>query len=553
MNIAIVIPARGGSKGIPRKALRPLAGLPLISYAIKSALDFKYKSKSKSNVFVSVSTDDDEVSLISNRFGAEVIVRDETLSGDLVTLDPVILHAIKKLEEKNDIDIDIVITVQPTSPLIISEDIDKAISIFQQDMDVETVISVVDDRSLRWAKKNNKYIPNYTKRLNRQELPEDFKETGAIIACRRELLDTGSRVGNNVRLLEIPFERSFDIDTVYDWYICENILNKRKIIFNVIGYPEVGLGHVYRALMLANEFVLHDIYFITTKKSKLAAEQIVKFNYKVIVVDEKDIVKTIGSLKPDLIVNDILDTDHNFISKLKSYGCKIINFEDLGQGRKLADLVINALYTDEEVTESFIKSGADYFCLRDEFLYTDIRKESSKVENILLTFGGTDEGNLTCRVLRIISDYCHEKLIAITIVTGPGYLHLQELKSLISSLKNRNIKLVLATKRISDFMLSADVAVTSGGRTVLELTSLAIPSLVICQNKRETTHSFANVENGILNLGYRNNVTDQDIFDKIKNVIENKSIKDEMIDKMLKLDLSKGKSRVVKLIQEFLN
>ena len=131
----VVIPARGGSKNIPRKNLRPLAGKPLIYYAINTALN------ASGIQAVVVSTDDNEISLFAERFGAEVMMRPPKLAGDAVTLDPVICHAVETLE-KDGRYFDIVITLQPTSPLLKSSKIEEALVLFD-DTQVETVISAV--------------------------------------------------------------------------------------------------------------------------------------------------------------------------------------------------------------------------------------------------------------------------------------------------------------------------------------------------------------------------------------------------------------------------
>ena len=110
--ILIVIPARGQSKGIPRKNLRLMAGKPLISYAIDIAL----RLKSIYNADVAVDTDDLEIAEVVSGYGVEVVMRPESLAGDAVTLDPVIYHATKEMEIRQNIEYDIVITMQATSP-----------------------------------------------------------------------------------------------------------------------------------------------------------------------------------------------------------------------------------------------------------------------------------------------------------------------------------------------------------------------------------------------------------------------------------------------------
>ena len=160
MKTVVIIPARGGSKGIPRKNLRPLAGKPLIYYSIRYSLECPEVDA------VYVSTDDSEIALFAERFGAKVLMRPPQLADDKTTIDPVICNAVDELESQGKL-FDIVVTVQPTSPLMTSKDISEGISMFQ-DSEVETVLSVQDDRHLRWKIENDIPVPEYQKRVNRQ-------------------------------------------------------------------------------------------------------------------------------------------------------------------------------------------------------------------------------------------------------------------------------------------------------------------------------------------------------------------------------------------------
>ena len=549
LNVLIIIPARGGSKGIPRKNLRPVAGKPLIYYSIQAALSAKLKAK------VFVSTDDEEIGLLAERFGASVLIRESNLADDKTTLDPVILDALSKIEGQTSEYFDAILTVQPTSPLISPNDISGAYNQLMSEA-LDTVLTVVDDRHLCWSFDGDKPVPAYQERVNRQELPKKFKETGAVIACSRDQLLLGTRIGKKVGLYEVSQERSFDIDTISDLYLCEAILSRKRIVFNVVGYPAVGLGHAFRAVMLANELVKYEIIFVCGDKSKIAADYIKTYNYDVVVSDndEDSIANTIIDLNPDMVINDVLDTSANFMTKMQNSGFAIVNFEDMGEGAKQANLVINALYPHQVPEDKFL-IGPDYFCLRDEFLFIGNNKNSysERIKSILLTFGGVDEGNITLKVLEAIATTCLEENLFIEIVTGPGYSHHKALEQYITKNSYLNCTLVKKTNKISKHMLNADLAFTSGGRTVLELSALEVPTVVICQNERETTHSFASKENGIINLGYRENVSTKKIEATLKELISDPNLINKMKSKMQRMDLSSGKSRVIKLITGLLN
>jgi len=157
MNILAIIPARGGSKGIPRKNLRLLNNKPLIFYSINNALKSKYITD------VYVSSDDDEILTLAKKFGAKVYKRENRLADDKTTLDPVIYRAYqyaKKIENK---DYDLIITLQPTSPLLKTNSIDLAIEEMLNDLSIDTMISAKNDTHLSWKFVDGKYIPNYKK------------------------------------------------------------------------------------------------------------------------------------------------------------------------------------------------------------------------------------------------------------------------------------------------------------------------------------------------------------------------------------------------------
>ena len=168
MKILAVIPARAGSKGIPNKNIRIIGGHPLIYYSIKNALNSNYVTD------VIVTTDSEEVKIIAIQMGATVKWRDESLCGDTVTLDAVIADAVPEGESW-----DYVVTMQPTSPTLHVETLDKAFA-YTIDNDLDTVISVINAPHLSWGEKDGKKVPNYTERLNRQYLPPCYMETGAF-------------------------------------------------------------------------------------------------------------------------------------------------------------------------------------------------------------------------------------------------------------------------------------------------------------------------------------------------------------------------------------
>ncbi|GAB3334723.1 glycosyltransferase [Marivirga atlantica] len=541
MNILVIIPARGGSKGIPRKNLRPLRGKPLISYSIQTALGSAYKPD------VYVSTDDDEIAFIAKKFQAKIHKRNPDLAKDATTLDPVIYYAWQEIAAIENKQYDYVITLQPTSPLLVTSSLDKAIQKAIDNSQIETIIAAVNDTHLTWRKeKNGFFLPNYKARLNRQQLPQVYKETGSFFISRTDIIRENSRIGKEVDLYILPEEQAIDIDSFQDWSVCEYLLSRKRIVFSVSGYPEIGLGHVYNCLILASELVDHELIFLVDEKSELAFNKISAYNYKVLKQQAENLVDDVIGLKPDAVINDRLDTSISYIRKINKAGILTINFEDLGAGALEADLVINAIYPEQTSPENHY-FGPQYFCAREEFYLHEEKTLSDKVERVLISFGGTDPNNYTQKVLNAIYDKCITSDIQIDVVLGLGYQHKIEEREYNKAIFHYNVN------NISDFMFAADIAFSSAGRTVYELALAGTPSIIMAQNERELTHFFASEENGFINLGLGIEVEQANLVAAFENLLEHSAIRISMHEKMKKNRIEKGRSLVIKLIRKTLN
>jgi CMP-N-acetylneuraminic acid synthetase/spore coat polysaccharide biosynthesis predicted glycosyltransferase SpsG len=535
--VLIIIPARGGSKGIPRKNIRSLNGNPLISYSIRTALKSKYDPD------VYVTSDDDEILHIASKIGAKIIKRNTSFARDETTLDPVIYHAYTEAESIECKKYDVVVSMQPTSPLLKVESLDSAINILMHNTKVDTIISATNDTHLSWNLVNNKYLPAYKARVNRQLLEPKFKETGGFLITRSSFVTKGGRIGNNVDLILLESGEKIDIDTYEDWSLCEYHLKRKKILFVVSGNTEIGLGHVYNTLLLANDILDHDIEFLVDNESQLAYDKIVTQNYKVCMQRGEDILEDIKRIRPDVIINDRLDTEESYVKALKFLGLTVINFEDLGPGSKIADLVINAIYEYREAISNQY-CGHKYFILRDEFLLEGPKEIVKITSHVLLAFGGVDPSNYTKRVLGVIYEYCMDRDISIVVVAGRGYQFMSTLKMF------KNIVLLQDVKNISEYILKADIVFTSAGRTTYEVASLATPAIVLAQNKRETTHFFASREYGFINLGLGGEVKDGQILKSFKALSSDYELRRKISNIMIKIQLNSGRKRVVDLIKK---
>jgi len=225
MKTVAIIPARGGSKGVPRKNIKLLAGKPLIAYSIEAGL----KAKNVDRVFVS--TEDEEIRNISLEYGAEVIDRQEELATDTAATEPVLQQAVSYLEKVEGYSPDLVVLLQPTSPLRKENDIDKAISKLIEEK-ADSLLSVFHGSRFVWKPKNDgSFEPlnyDYRKRPRHQEM-QIYTENGSIYVTKRDILmNENCRLGGKVAAYVMAFEDSFEIDAIVDFWIIEEIMKSRE-------------------------------------------------------------------------------------------------------------------------------------------------------------------------------------------------------------------------------------------------------------------------------------------------------------------------------------
>ena len=225
MNIISIIPARGGSKGIPRKNIKLLNGKPLISYSIDasnscSLIDDTY-----------VSTEDAEISEISKGNNAEVIERPDELAGDDSSSIDVILHVLDYLENRGELP-DLFVLLQPTSPLRTSEDIEASINSFLES-DCDSLVSVceLDHRSLlNFSLEDGFLVQNNNEALfnsRRQDIPTHYSLNGAIYITTPEFIRKNKSFYSDKTIPHVMSkEKSIDIDTSFDFKLAEFLLNE---------------------------------------------------------------------------------------------------------------------------------------------------------------------------------------------------------------------------------------------------------------------------------------------------------------------------------------
>ena len=522
-NLLVVIPAIKKSAVIPDQLIKKLDGVTLIQRAINTALEVT------TNENVLVITDSEEISLICDRNKIESF-REPGLKFTSENILESVSSIIRNKQQSN------VLLYRANTPLVESEILKDAYSHFLKN--TEYILTSVKSEQRKLLQLENKLLQKVSDK-------EYFEELKAFHIFNKNYVQN-----KQYKPYIIETEKSIEIESYQDWWVCEKVLQRKRIVFNVIGSIEIGMGHIYHSLALAHEITDHEVIFVCDEQYKIAVDKIASMDYKVI--STNDVVNTILKITPNMVINDVLNTDEDYIKILKESNIKVVNFEDLGGGSRYADLVFNELYDEAQIEGEQYFWGYEYLALRDEFYEAKPHEMVKEIREILVTFGGTDQNNLTLITLQAILDKCQEKNIKINIVCGGAYKFKDILKDFLDKCIYKNIELTYASGVISKIMEKSGLAISSNGRTVYELADMNIPSVIVSHHEREATHSFATLEKGFINLG----VIDENIYSKIKEKFE-KLIDDNDYRELLFMNVKKysfreNKTKVVKKILELL-
>lgn len=222
-----IIPARGGSKGVPRKNIRLLAGKSLLAYSVESSLAAKRLDH------VILSTDDLEIAETGRSLGVDVpFIRPAELSDDKAPTFPVVIHAVRHMEGFG-MHFDAVCLLQPTNPFRTAKDIDACVELLETTGadSVVSVLRVPDQYNPNWVYWQNDRgemtlsTGESSPVARRQDLPPAFHRDGTIYVTRRSVLyECGNLYGERVQGYELDPARSVNIDTIDDWDLAEKML-----------------------------------------------------------------------------------------------------------------------------------------------------------------------------------------------------------------------------------------------------------------------------------------------------------------------------------------
>ena len=532
MKVLAIIPACEGSTELPNKNLRVIKGIPMICYTIRNALSSRYITD------VIVSSNSKELLSLARQMGAITRERCQDLCNPKVSIDKVVWDVFSQLSLD---DYDCVVTMQPISPTLKAETLDKAFDmLFSQGYD--TVISVRNQAHFYWKMQDGIPVPMQSQRVNRHLLEPFYKETGAFLISRSSCIREDSRIGQKVGLFELFGDEAIDVYSFGDLKQVENAMNRQLTAFYVNGNETIGIGHITRSLQIADEmFSKPDIYYDFNRTTAASFGQT---TYNLVPVDgDQGFVEKMRNSSYDIIINDVLSTERDFMLSLKdaSTNARIINFEDEGEGARCADYVINALY--ENSNESNAICGSRYFIIPKQFLIYHKIDIGDSVKNVIVTFGGADPQNYTETVLNIISQPLY-KDVHFYVVVGKINKRIDAIRKFDSL---TNISILYDIDNMAEIMCRCDAAISSRGRTCFELAALGIPTLSIAQHEREERHTFVCEANGFVILAPESNA--EVIESAIRDLaFSDKEYRQALQDKMILHDLRSGRRNVANIL-----
>ena len=528
-NLIVIIARESGKQNISKQNLRLVNGKPLLYYVIKTAKESK-------NCYTVMSTDSDEIKQYGEFYQIPVLDRSKKLTKDDAKLVEIARETLTKLEKKG-LKFKKCLILHPHFPLIKKETIQKFFS------NLNEKVSVI----YGYEKQPDYNFGTITKNSN---LNISSKKTVKIIKivsfdCQKL---SNIKNKNNIFGLEISSEEIFTPDNYHQFASLESVLKRKKIVVRVDADINIGLGHVYNMLTVLNNIRNEDLLIVMNAKKNLGLK---KFRERLYTVktysNENEFWKIIRSFKPDIIFNDILDTSVNYIKKLKKKKIFVVNFEDLGSGRKFADLVFNPIFESKKPLKNEYY-GPNYACVREEFRVFKRKKIRRHVKNIAITLGGVDKNNNTLKILSVIKKFELLKNVKIRIILGLGYKQKKKLLELTNKMNEMDykIKIVEKVNLLSKYLIDCDFVIASNGRTVFEIASLNIPLISLSVNKREQQHNFVRKSNVGYHLDYTNN-----FVYKLKSNIEDMmdfSIRKKKIKNLEKENLQKGITTVTRKI-----
>jgi len=338
-----------------------------------------------------------------------------------------------------------------------------------------------------------------------------------------------------------------------------------KIFIRCDGGTKLGTGHIVRQLMVAKElkkkiaqaeieFLMKDIPegVKRVEKEGFSVKKILKTAN--LISEAEQIVEYLKNKNPDLLILDVLNTSKKYIEILKKLKTKIVSFDDHSEGKYLADLRFNILELDREAPADNLFEGPEYVTLHP--VYADYHQRKKEIRNqankILVTFGGSDPGNLTNKVLKALEKI--NRKLEIYVIVGFAFSYNGELKNIKNSRHRIELYKNISPQKMAEFMFRCDIGIGDGGLTQYEFACIGLPALIICE---EVKHQYKLAEwfqarGALINLGMGKTLSEEKISENVIDLLKNYSKRREMSLKGKSLCDGRGLERTINKILEII-
>lgn len=548
LRVVAVVPARGGTDTHPYLNIKRLGDRPLLAHTLEAARGAPTLDR------VVVTTDDERVAEVARTCEAEVpFLRPPELARDIPSLKPVIVHAVRELEAAGD-RVDVVVVLQATTPFRESWAIEAAVERLVGG-GFDTVVSVTEDRTLNWRAEGEALVPLFAREGRREDQPALLKENGAVVAMRRAVLDAPTRFGSRVGYLVLDKRAGFTVHDLEDFWMAERLLRQPRVLFRVDGGAELGMGHVYRSLAIADalrESSRAEIAFLMSAEQPEGLRTVSRHGYPVRVASGSGpALEHVRDFAPAILVNDLPTLDATYLRALSRLGATTVNLvdapEDLATTEHYEQVVVSVMAQERETMEGFY-GGPAFAILREQF--RGRRKEVRESPRlVLLSFGGSDPQGLTLKAARALQGL--PPAVELVAVAGPAFSFRRDFEALANDLRRPVPLINEAGGHIAELMLEADVVVGSGGMSVYEIAALGTPGVVLGQNLREDRRMREFASHGtIVYLGLGTEVEEEALAAAVGELLGSPSRRREMSERGRRLVDGQGAARAASVVLE---
>lgn len=336
----------------------------------------------------------------------------------------------------------------------------------------------------------------------------------------------------------------------------------RKIVINIAirvdGGKKVGLGHLMRCIALGEEFPddIDPLYII--KESKIAREMLEKYEMKYMQLEVQlkkreeieRVKKIIDNKNINCLITDSYEIDQYYLREMKKVVGKLVSIHDYAPFAFPSDIVINGNVYAPELdykstggnTEFLL--GTDYTLLRKEFQDLPKRDVKENVEDILVTVGGSDNLNLTPKILKAINSL-DEADVRVKVIIGSGF---DNINGIIEEVEKSSLetRLIFNIGSMSEVMLESDLAISGGGSTLYELAAAGVPAITLLQaENQKLVAEGMEKEDCVINLGDGDKISSMEIKNEIRELLNDYNRRENMSRGGQKLVDGKGAKRCV--------